>query len=184
MRLQTNAKELAGVAETRVASAELAIDYGHPAEAGELLLDSIQEFHNEHDSDSEITARAVLAIAYIGQGKATQANEQMKAAEPLVAASRNTNVKLGFEIAKAGVEAAMGKSVEAIKRLRSTIAISRRKGYFTRQLHGRLALAQIEIHSGHIVAGRAHLDVLERDARVKGFALIARQCAAALERSQ
>jgi serine/threonine protein kinase/tetratricopeptide (TPR) repeat protein len=182
--LQTKSKEPGGVAETRVASAELAINSGHPAEAEELLLDSIQKFHNEHDSDSEITARAVLAIALIEQGKATQANEQIKAAAPLLAASRNTNVKLGFEIATAGVEAITGKSAEAMKRLRSTIALSKRKGYFTRQLNGRLALSKLEIQSGQTVAGRAHLEVLERDARVKGFALIARQASAALKRSQ
>jgi tetratricopeptide (TPR) repeat protein len=184
MRLQTKAKELEGIAETRVAKAELAIDYGQPAEAEELLLDSIHEFHNEHAFDSEITARAVLAIALTEQGKATQAYEQIKAAALLVAGNRNKNVKLGFEIATASVEATMGKSAEAIKRLRSTIAISKRMEYFTRQLSGRLALAKIEIQSGQIVTGRAHLDVLERDARSKGFALIARQAADALKRSQ
>jgi tetratricopeptide (TPR) repeat protein len=184
MRLQTKAKELEGIAETRVASAELAIDYGHPAEAEELLLASINEFHNEHAFDSEITARAVLAIALTEQGKATQANEQIKAAALLLAGNRNKNVKLGFEIAAARVEATMGKRAEAMKRLRSTIAISKRMGHFTRQLNGRFALAKIEIQSGQTVAGRATLDVLGRDARAKGFVLIARQAADALNRSQ
>ena len=49
------------------------------------------------------------------------------------------------------------------------------------QYDARLALGELEIKSGKVAAGRARLTTLEKDARSKGFLLIARKAAAALK---
>ena len=48
-----------------------------------------------------------------------------------------------------------------------------------RVLDARLALAEIEMKSGQIIAGRAHLTPIKGDAKAKGYNLIARKAASA-----
>ncbi len=53
-------------------------------------------------------------------------------------------------------------------------------GYVPYQLEARLALGEVETHSGHVAEGRARLASLEEDAEAKRFGLIARKAAADL----
>jgi len=59
------------------------------------------------------------------------------------------------------------------------IAEAMKSGFADYQLEARLALGEIEMQSGNPSAGRSRLDALEKDARVRGFLLIARKAAAA-----
>jgi hypothetical protein len=47
------------------------------------------------------------------------------------------------------------------------------------QLDARLALAEIEMKAGQLAAGRAHLVVIEADAKANGYNLVARKAAIA-----
>ena len=51
------------------------------------------------------------------------------------------------------------------------------------QLEARLALAEIEIQSGKCNAGRSLLAALEKEAKAKGFALIARKAGFAIAKA-
>ena len=98
--------------------------------------------------------------------------------------SKTTNhiARLDFSTADALVRAASGKPAEATKLLQDTIQAARKTGFFGLQFDARLALGETEMKSGNLTAGRAELASLERDARVKGFLLIARKAAAARKR--
>jgi hypothetical protein len=52
-----------------------------------------------------------------------------------------------------------------------------RSGYVGYQLECRLALEEIELTSGKSAASRARLERLQKDAKEKGFDLIARKAA-------
>jgi hypothetical protein len=86
---------------------------------------------------------------------------------------------LEVDIVSARVRAAMGNFAEAKKSLRASIVGAKRYGILRRQLEARLALGEIDMKSGHSVAGRAQLQATERDATAHGFALIARNAVAA-----
>ena len=90
---------------------------------------------------------------------------------------------LDYAITSVRVLAARGKLAEAKKNLAVTFEESRKYGFLGYQLEARLALGEIEMKSRRNAAGRACLQALERDARAKGFLLIARKAAAALKRS-
>jgi hypothetical protein len=47
------------------------------------------------------------------------------------------------------------------------------------ELDARLALAEIEMKTGQVTAGRAHLTAIEADAKAKGYNLIARKATTA-----
>ena len=70
-------------------------------------------------------------------------------------------------------------AVAARKELAAIITKSRELGYMGIELDARLALAEIEMKTGQITAGRAHLIAIESDAKAKGYNLIARKAAIA-----
>ena len=69
--------------------------------------------------------------------------------------------------------------IAARKELAAIIAKSRELGYQGIELDARLALAEIEMKTGQITAGRAYLTAIESDAKAKGYNLIARKAATA-----
>jgi hypothetical protein len=68
---------------------------------------------------------------------------------------------------------------EAEKRLKLLLDESTLAGLVGYQFEVRLALAEIEMNSGQTTAGHVRLVELEKDARSRGFLLVARKAAAA-----
>jgi hypothetical protein len=67
--------------------------------------------------------------------------------------------------------------IAAREELATIITKSRGMGFVGIELDARLALAQIEMKTGQISAGDAHLAAIETDAKIKGYNLIARKAA-------
>ncbi len=63
--------------------------------------------------------------------------------------------------------------------LEVAVADPRGLGSVADEFEARLALCKIEMNSGKAASGRARLETLERDAKAKGFGLIAAKAAAA-----
>jgi hypothetical protein len=78
---------------------------------------------------------------------------------------------------KSAAHSAVG--IATRKELAAIIAKSRELGYQGIELDARLALAEIEMKSGQIAAGRAHLASIEANAKAKGYNLVARKAAIA-----
>jgi hypothetical protein len=74
---------------------------------------------------------------------------------------------------------AAGKPSLARESLRRTIAEATKAGFVLYELEAQFALANVGINSGQVAAARADLEKLERDAKARGFDLIARKAAAA-----
>jgi len=95
-------------------------------------------------------------------------------ARSLAARSQDPYVRWRTAIVAARIETA-GQNLAhstaadaARKELTTIVAKSRELGYFGIELDARLALAEIEMKSGQMVAGRAHLITIEADAKAKG----------------
>jgi hypothetical protein len=86
---------------------------------------------------------------------------------------------LDARVLGAKVTAALGDPAAGLTSLGEVLKESRKHGCVTCELDARLATGQIEMNSGRNAASRARLEALEKDAKAKGFLLIARKAAQA-----
>jgi hypothetical protein len=97
----------------------------------------------------------------------------------LAQSSHSRDIQLSARIVAARIRADSGSSVEAIRDLREASAEAQKVGFLEGNFQARLALGEIEMHSGQTAAGRTHLAALEQDAKTKTFDLVAEKAAAA-----
>jgi tetratricopeptide (TPR) repeat protein len=167
-------------AETQVSIADLAIETGHSKDAEAAMRQAREVFRTQKLIEDEIWADSVLARALLAQRKATEAQEELDSAALRAEKIQNEEVQLKLALAAASVHAASGKpsdQASASNRLEAVLAQANKHDFVRYQFEARLALGQIEMKSG--TNGRARLAQLEKDARAKGFLLIARKAAAA-----
>jgi hypothetical protein len=79
----------------------------------------------------------------------------------------------------AQVEAAAGKSEDAVRTLEETIASAKKSGYAGYLLEAQLALGELEAASGKAAAGLSLLRDVQGQAQIKGFRLVADKAAKA-----
>jgi serine/threonine protein kinase/tetratricopeptide (TPR) repeat protein len=163
---------------TRVSIAELAIEEGHPGAAERPALEARDEFQKAHRSDDQITATVALVGALLAGGKNDDALKEVGKAAPIAARSQNLSVQLAFAVARARAEAASQEIAAAKTILKEALVKATRSGYVGYQLECRLALEEIELESGKSAASSARLVKLQKDAKDKGFDLVARKAAA------
>jgi serine/threonine protein kinase/tetratricopeptide (TPR) repeat protein/TolB-like protein len=162
------------IAATRVALAELAIEEGHPGAAEGPAREARDEFQRAHRSDDQITASTILVGALLAEDEKEEAIREAGKTAPLATKSQNLSVQLAFTLARARAEAASQEMGAAKTILKEALAKATRSGYVGDQLESRLALEEIEVKSGKSAASRARLEQLQKDAKEKGFDLIAR----------
>ena len=171
--------EKATQAESLTALADLNVEEGHLKDGETLARQALDEFQAEKLREDEILARAVLARALMAQNRPAEARKQIDRAAALAARSPVVAVRLQCDIATARAKSATGHAADAEKDLEASLAEAGGHGYLEYQYEIRLALGEIEMKSGNVAAGRVRLDAVEKEARAKGFLLIARKAAAA-----
>ncbi|MGA3103497.1 MAG: winged helix-turn-helix domain-containing protein [Terriglobales bacterium] len=186
LTLRTAAGEKLAIAETQLALADLSLEEARsPGEQEAVVRQALEIFRTQRVRDDETGAWCVLARALLAKGKAADAKDAAQHARSLAAKSQNPEIRWRAAITAARVETA-GKNLArsavagaARHELSTIIAKSRELGYVGIELDARLALAEIEMKDGQLTAGRAHLAILETDAKAKGYNLIARKAALA-----
>ena len=98
-----------------------------------------------------------------------------------VSRQADPHVRLSVAVSAARIRAAADQAgtQQIIASLENIIAETQKLGYFGIELEARLALGEVEMKSGAITRGRAHLQALRRDASQRGFKVLAGQAAAA-----
>jgi len=170
-------------AETRFALAELLLEQGDFAKAEPEARQIAAIFHEESVTDDEAQSCSLLARTLLLQGKISEAQQAIKQANAILSKAQDPTTRLTVQIASAQVAASANptsdshlSSLTAARRsLNTALAESRKYGYRDLEFEARLALAEIEMKSGNRGAARATLRTLERDARAKGFLLVARK---------
>ncbi len=166
------------IISTRVAIAELAIEEGHPDAAEVSSREARDEFQKARKNDEQITASVALVGALLAGGKTVEALKEVSKTVPIAAKSQNLSVQLAFATARARTESASQQTGAAKTLLKEALVKATRSGYVGDQLESRLAFEEIELKSGKSAASRARLEQLQKDAKEKGFDLIARKAAA------
>ena len=166
-------------AENQASLAEVAIVEGHPAEATSSLLPLLTTFRKMDDSDDELAAQMTLAESLVAQNNPAEAQKHLDEAKPLLDKTQDPSARLQYALCSARVAAANGKSTQAVQSLQMTLTSATKRAFVKLQFDTALALGESEIKSGKIAEGRKRLATLEKDARAKGFLLVARKAAEA-----
>lgn len=185
LALRTPRGDKIPIAESQLALADLSLEEARsPSEQEVVVRQTLAVFQTQKIRDDETQAWCLLARALLARGKAADAKDAMQHARSLAARSKNPTVRWPTAITAARIETAAKdlshSTVNATcKELAAVILKSRELGYMGIELDARLALAEIEMKTGQITAGRAHLTAIEANARAKGYNLIARKAATA-----
>lgn len=177
--LRTQSGEKQAGAETQVALAQLSVEEGHAAEAEAAARKCKDQFHHEHEADDELAASTVLVEALLAQGKQTDAANETESAASIAAKNLNTMIRLRFDLISARVVLASDKPESARVRLRQTLDEARKHQYLGVEFEASLALAELDMKTGHAAAARTQFAALEKAARSRGFGLIAGKAATA-----
>jgi eukaryotic-like serine/threonine-protein kinase len=162
-------------AQARLTLAALALEEGDAATAAGLAQESLLQVSGARLPDEEVTARALLAHAFVLQGRTFEARGQAAAATGLLAHGENVGVRLRALVHLARVRAASPEATErarAAAELRAGLAEAVVAGFGLYQLELRLALAEL----GEPQAGDP--EALHAEALAGGHGLVARKAAA------
>jgi serine/threonine protein kinase/tetratricopeptide (TPR) repeat protein len=166
------------LAESHRSLAALSLREGFPSAAESLARRAVQEFGEQNDVDFQAQSRAILALSLLAQNKTSEARQMMAAALERAHKTADKATLLMVTIANSRLQAESGDVLDAVQSLEKLVSEAQKYDYGPLQFEGRLALGEVEIKAGHVSSGRAQLSSLQRDARSKGFLLIARYAGA------
>jgi DNA-binding winged helix-turn-helix (wHTH) protein/tetratricopeptide (TPR) repeat protein len=169
------------IAESQLNLALLSLEKGDPAaQVEKSVRQAIEDFRAGKSLDDEATATALLARVLFLQEKRSEAREMSERALS-VSRQADPHVRLSVGVTAARIRAAADQAgtQQIIASLENMIAEAQKLGYFGIELDARLALGEVEMKSGAITQGRAHLQALRRDASQRGFKVLAGKAAAA-----
>jgi tetratricopeptide (TPR) repeat protein/TolB-like protein len=167
--------EKGGIAESQLALAQISLEEGDPKAAEELVAKALEEFQKQKRVDDEVSARAVLAQSLLAQKEPAKAQETIELALALSGQTSKRSGRFAVAITAASIDAALGRTAKATRSLRATLAEAMKTGMVSTQLEARLTLGEIEITSGNTAAGFDRLLDVEKEARARGYGLIARK---------
>jgi len=177
--LRSEIGETQTVRTTKLALARVMLEQGQMDQAARTareVRDGLREAKMEED---QILSTCLLARALLAQGKYAEAQSELGSVSALDRKEQSLGPRLEFAIVSAMAQDAAGKPSLARESLRRTIAEATKAGFVLYELEAQFALANVGIKSGQVAAARADLEKLERDAKARGFDLIARKAAAA-----
>jgi DNA-binding winged helix-turn-helix (wHTH) protein/tetratricopeptide (TPR) repeat protein len=178
--LRRELKDELHIPESEMLLGEILLERGKTSEALSLVQRAAASFEQQDVPDLGAQSYADATRALLAQAKVGEANAAANHALTLSAKGGDLSASFEAKLALAAVLAQSGRSVDAAKTLSSVRDDAIRRRYVNYELEARLILGEMEIRSSKIEEGRARLQALEKDARGKGFLLIARKAIAAL----
>ena len=165
-----------------LAMAQWNMEEGRPNLAEPLALKAVAAFHQQKAVHLEVATESLLALSQAMQKKFREAQSGVSHASLLLPKVEFRQIRLSSGANLERVQALTGKPSEAAKRMEALLAEATQIGLVPHQLEIRLALGEAALQSGEAAKGRALLGALRGDASARGYQLIARKAAAALER--
>ena len=164
-------------AESRVALALVALDADLYDEAERLARQGLEVLRAKKERTPEVYAGLALTRVLLAQGRHSDAAQAIGNALAISARNENRLLRAETTIADARVRAAAGKVSEARSLLERVREETKKLGLVALDLDAQLALGEIDLESQNAAAGRARLEALEKEARKRGFALMAQKAA-------
>ena len=178
MRKEGEDKVLLG--ETQLELADLSLEEGRaPSDVETDARWAIEDFKKEKAWDDEALAWSLLARVLFAEQKFEDAKHAAAEALPLSVKSPHFEIRMDSAIVAAGMQA-LDRSISsnsparraASRQLASIVSEASRRGYFGIELEARLLMCEIEARKDPGLA-QLHANALKRDARSRGFELIA-----------
>ncbi len=182
LKIREEIGEKGTAAESKLGLAEVWLEEKKAGEAEKLSRAGLDEFRKEKLREDEIAARGVLAEALLAQGKTAEGKKEIEAGAALAAKTSMAGVRLDFAIAAARVRGATGNMNEAVRSLEATREEAQELGYAGSQYEIQLLLAEFEMKAENVEAGKARMKSLVKDARARGYGLIADKAVRAMGR--
>jgi serine/threonine protein kinase/tetratricopeptide (TPR) repeat protein/TolB-like protein len=179
LTIQQQLGEKGSAAETRLALAELTYDSGRWKDAEASARAALAEFRTEKEPVQEIAAEGLLSRALLDQGKISEARESIDEAFRLWKETPEVIRGLSLRVDNAWLLAASKRTADAEGAAREAMAEALKLGLIRLYLEASLALGKTELQSNR-GEGRARLQRLAKDARTRGFVLIAQEASATL----
>jgi eukaryotic-like serine/threonine-protein kinase len=176
LRNELGEKDTAAVTKTGIA--ELSTEENHADAAEQTAREAFDELQAAHKNDDQVAAAAALATALAAEGKSADAMNEIDKVSSIAAKSQNLSVQLTFAIAKADAESASHQAAASKTLLKQALLKATKSGYLGYQFECRLALEAFNLKSGKSPESQARLEQLQKEAKEKGFNLIAREAAA------
>jgi eukaryotic-like serine/threonine-protein kinase len=164
------------VPESELALASLLVEEKQLPQGATAAQESASALQGVHAPEEAAVAFAVLARALREQGKIDDARTAVAHAAQLLQKDGDVTARLRVQLETVMVQAASGDAASiaaATKNLETSLNEISQRGLVGLQLEARLALGEIEIKANDPMAARTQLTRLERDAREKGFLLVA-----------
>jgi tetratricopeptide (TPR) repeat protein len=173
---------LTGAFEVAMVQARIALEEGRASDARREAELAVKLAREDFRPDDEAAAEAVLALAWLAEGRLREAQQAIARLEKRLTVTQDRLLRLSGGISIARVQAA-SKGPDQIKvarqRLEALIREAADIGAVAIAFDARLALGEIEMKAGETDSGRARLAALERDAKARGFINIATKGGAA-----
>ena len=187
LKIRNQIGERYNAAASRLNLAILDLDSEKPQEAEKIAAETALEFREEKSKSDEAAAEEVSARSLLALARLDDAQTAIRRAQSL--SRGESNLPLSFAIADTAARISIALknppvpsvAAGARKNLESALLVAQRCGYLEYQFKLNRALAENELKSGNVSEGRARLNAVVRDARSRGFFLIARQATAALQ---
>jgi eukaryotic-like serine/threonine-protein kinase len=177
--IRRDLREDSNLATSNIQLALIRLEQGRLTEPEPLVRTAIDAFERAKMTENNAAAYGVLTRILLTQGKLSDAQNAAQRALTLSQQTGSRPPRFDGALASARVKAATGRSKGALQDLQGVLAEATKFGYVPYELEARLAMGEIEMQSGKASTGRPHLEALEKDARAKGFLLIARKATAA-----
>jgi tetratricopeptide (TPR) repeat protein/TolB-like protein/tRNA A-37 threonylcarbamoyl transferase component Bud32 len=158
----------------------ISLERGQISQAMTLAEKAIETYQSEKDAGGEASSHFLRMEIFLASPDVPAAQQELSRGMALSQGSSERETRWERVVATARVQAATGHVPEALRELRSTDTEMRNLGFVADDLEASLLLGEIEVRVGGVV-GRADLASVERNARGKGFLLIARKAASALK---
>ncbi|HEV2617526.1 MAG TPA: tetratricopeptide repeat protein [Candidatus Acidoferrales bacterium] len=173
--LRNQAGEKQAATESRVSLAKLAIEEGHASDAETSARECKEQFHREQQADDELGASIVLIDALLTQGKQSEAQKEMGAAQQLGNVTQNRFLRLQFELASGRVFLASDLPDASRPFFQRVADDARHYGFVGLELSDELAMAELANKTKHAAQAQTELHALQKSAASKGLGLIARK---------
>jgi len=159
-------------AQARLSLAEIQLEEGHAAKAESGIREALSTFQSQEQSDQVAESQALLARVFLRQGQREKARSAVKNARDL-ADKNQPEICAEVSLAEAQVHEAFGEHAEALAILDRELKKVEKVGVSFLSCELRFALGEIEALKGNY----ASLEKVEKQARSKGYVLIANKAA-------
>jgi DNA-binding winged helix-turn-helix (wHTH) protein/tetratricopeptide (TPR) repeat protein/TolB-like protein len=158
--------------ELRLDLARLELAAGRPTEASRLAREAASWYGGRRMDGGEALALAVLSEALLAEGGRAEAFQAAKEARSRLGNSEDLRLRIEMAAPLARIDAASGRTAEALSDLGRAIAAAERSGFVAAGLEARLVQAQIQRERSD-PSGEALFAAVRHDAEARGFRRLA-----------